>query len=84
MTIAPSRSPPVSSVAPDAAALAIDRSTRSASPAVISVPMPVSAEAGSPVLMASHLRHQRVEEVAGDRGWVITRCTEMQTWPALT
>ena len=44
----------------------IDRSTRSASCSVIRVPMPVSAEPGSPVLISTHPRNQCIEEVARD------------------
>ena len=83
-TIAPSRSPPVSSLAPSATARRMVSSTRSASFAVISVPMPVSADRGSPVVIASTLGTSASRKSAATAGWVMTRCTEMQTWPALT
>ena len=83
-TMAPSRSPPVSSLAPSVTAWRMDRSTRSASAAVISVPMVVSSDRGSPVRMASTLGTSASRKSAPTAGWVMTRCTEMQTWPALT
>src|SRR6516164_5354192 len=66
-TIAPSRSPPVSSLAPSATARRMDPVTRSASVAVISVPMTVSADPGVAGPDRLHLGHQRVEEVRADR-----------------
>ena len=83
-TVAPSRWPPVSTRAPPAAASAIARSTRSASAVVINEPIVVSGEDGSPVQMASTLGTSASRKSAFTRGWVMTRCTEMQTWPALT
>jgi hypothetical protein len=58
-------------------------STRSASSVVISVPMVVSGDPGSPVLIASTLGTSASRKSAATAGWVMTRCTEMQTWPAL-
>jgi hypothetical protein len=60
------------------------RSTRSASAVVINEPIVVSGEDGSPVQMASTLGTSASRKSAFTRGWVMTRCTEMQTWPALT
>jgi hypothetical protein len=49
---APSRSPPIRTRAPAFAAAAIDSSIRCASAVEMTVPIVVSAEAGSPVRMA--------------------------------
>ena len=81
---APSRCPPVSSRAPAATAAWMDRSTRSASPTVISVPMPVSADLGSPVWIFSTRGTSASRKSVAIVGCVITRCTEMHTCPALT
>ena len=82
--MAPSRSPPVSSVAPLCTAARIDRSTRSASCWVIRVPMPVSVEPGSPVLIFCTRGTSASRKSPAIFGWVITRCTEMHTCPAFT
>ncbi len=83
-TTAPSRSPPVSRRAPPATAAEIDRSTRSASAVVIRVPIVVSADFGSPVRIFSTLATSASRKSTEMSGWAMTRCTEMQTWPALT
>ena len=80
---APSRSPPVSNLAPSVVAWWMDRSTRSASAAVISVPMVVFSDRGSPVRMASTFGTSASRKSPWTAGCVMTRCTEMQTWPAL-
>src|SRR6266508_5643815 len=80
----PSRSPPVRTRAPPSAAVKMARRTRSASAVLISVPIPVSGEDGSPVRMASTLGTRASRKSPLIAGWAMTRCTEMHTWPALT
>jgi hypothetical protein len=60
------------------------RSTRSASAVVISVPIVVSADDGSPVRIASTLGTSASRKSPVIEGWVMTRWTEMHTCPALT
>ena len=62
----------------------MERSTRSASPTVINVPIPVSADFGSPVWIFSTATTSASRKSVAIEGCVITRCTEMHTWPALT
>jgi hypothetical protein len=69
----PSRPPPVRTRAPAAAAAAIDCRTRSASPVVISVPIPVSGEDGSPTRMASTFGTRASKKSPFTAGWAMTR-----------
>jgi hypothetical protein len=78
-TTAPSRSPPVSTVAPAAAAALIAACTRSASPVVISEPIVVSALPGFPVRIARTFGTSASRKSPFTFGCVITRWTEMQT-----
>ena len=46
--------------------------------------MPVSVDPGSPVLIFRTRGTRASRKSPLIAGWVMTRCTEMQTWPALT
>ena len=46
--------------------------------------MVVSDEDGSPVRIAWTLGTRASRKSPLTAGWVMTRCTEMQTWPAFT
>jgi hypothetical protein len=59
------------------------RWTRTASDVLMSVPIVVSGEDGSPVRIALTRGTRASRKSAFTAGWVMTRCTEMQTCPAL-
>src|SRR4051794_37541012 len=62
---------------------AIHSSTRSASAVVIRVPIVVSGEDGSPIRIAFTFGTSASRKSLLIAGGAMTRCTEMQTWPAL-
>jgi hypothetical protein len=76
LTTAPSRSPPVSTFAPDWPATWIADSTRMASVSEISELSRVASCAGSPMAMASTLGTKASRKSASTRSSTITRCTE--------
>src|SRR4051794_13890067 len=84
LTTAPSRSPPVSTLAPDWPAVRIAEATRMASVSEISDPNRVASCAGSPIAMASTLGTSASRKSAPPRWATIPRCTEIPPWPALT
>ena len=63
--------------------LRIAASTRRASASLIRVPSRVSWWDGSPIGIASTFGTSASRKSPWTRGWVMTRCTEMHTWPAL-
>src|SRR6478736_879768 len=83
LTTAPSRSPPVSTFAPDWPATWIAEATRIASASEISEPSRVASSAGSPMAMASTLGTRASRKSPSTRSSTITRCTEIHTCPAL-
>ena len=80
-SVAPSRTPPVSTLAPAATASPIHDSTRSAAASLIIGPTSVASSDGSPVRSASTAATTRSTMASYRASCTNTRCTAMQLCP---